>query len=65
MNIKLNGNNFEINAVTIEQLIKELGLIDKRIAVEVNKNVITKTEHSNYCLKNDDVVEIIRAVGGG
>ncbi len=65
MNIKLNGNNFEINAITIEQLIKELGLIDKRIAVEVNKNVITKTEHSNYCLKNDDVVEIIRAVGGG
>lgn len=65
MIIKLNGSNFNFSGVNIFDLIKQLQYGNTRIAVEVNEAIIPKSEHNNFILRENDKVEIIKAVGGG
>ena len=37
----------------------------KRLAVEVNEEVVPRSEHGEYCLRDGDRVEIVHAIGGG
>ena len=37
----------------------------KYMAIEVNKMIIPKSEYAEYLLKENDIVEVINAVGGG
>ena len=46
-------------------LLEALGLIQKRVAVEVNTELVTKTEWPQFKLKEGDRVEIVSFVGGG
>ena len=66
INIILNGENTEINANTnIEQLLQTLGMEDKRLAVEVNQEIIPRSNFGNHTLNESDKVEIVQAIGGG
>ena len=49
----------------MELLLANLGVKNKFIAVEVNRVIVPKSNYRNYYLKENDKVEIIRAVGGG
>lgn len=50
---------------TLATLIKQLGLSGKRIAVEVNQDIIPRAQHDQHLLSAGDQVEIIQAIGGG
>ena len=66
MQITVNGQPRQLAAkATITQLLVELGLDQKRIAIEVNKDVISRSNHNKFQLTEGDYVEIIQAVGGG
>jgi len=66
MKIILNGHALELtDNSTLLNLIESQNLAGKRLAAEVNLEIIPKTEHANYILKNDDKVEIVHAIGGG
>jgi len=66
MQIIVNGQPHKLAAATsITELLVSLGLDQRRIAVEVNKNVISQSKHSAFQLSDGDHVEIIQAVGGG
>jgi len=66
MNIILNGNEIQINSgTTLSQLIENEGLASKRLAAEVNREIITRSEHINLILNDGDKVEIVHAIGGG
>ena len=66
MLITLNGQPCDVNLQsTIVDLLAHLQLQDQRLAVEVNQEVITRSEHSHFQLSEGDQVEIIQAVGGG
>ena len=66
MQIIVNGQPHKLAAATsITELLVSLGLDQRRIAVEVNKNVISRSKHSAFQLSDGDCVEIIQAVGGG
>ena len=66
MLIILNGQPCELKQQsTIVDLLKYLHLQDQRLAVEVNQEVITRSQHIIYKLSEGDKVEIIQAVGGG
>lgn len=66
INIMLNGINKNIEKeITIENLLTDLGLSKKKIAVEKNGEVIPNSMYSNIQLKSGDRIEIIHAVGGG
>ncbi len=66
MNISLNGHQRPVEgATTLADLVETLELTDRRIAVEVNENLVPRAEHGLYTLKEGDRVEIVHAIGGG
>ena len=66
MNIQLNGDTqqFDDN-LTAAQLVEKLGLQGRRIAMEVNQEILPRSNYESYQFKENDQVEIIHAVGGG
>ena len=66
MNIVVNGKTQSVvDQCTLKQLIEQLGLANKRLAVEVNLDIIPRSEHTSYQFKENDKVEIVHAIGGG
>ncbi len=65
MTIFINGESQHSNADNLAQLVIELGLEGKRIAIEMNGQLITKSQHTSTLLSDDAKIEIIHAVGGG
>ena len=65
MTIFINGRSQHSNADNLAQLVIELGLEGKRIAIEMNGQLITKSRHASTLLSDDAKIEIIHAVGGG
>ncbi len=66
MNVKINGEDHTFNDnITLENIIKELNITINSIVAEVNGQVITKEKFSNTVIKDNDVIELIKFVGGG
>lgn len=67
MNLKINGNikSFDDTSMTIEGLVAQLNLLGKRIAIEKNGMIISKSEFQKITLQDGDQLEIVGAVGGG
>ena len=66
MNILVNGElrEFNNNAV-VADVIAELGLTDKRIAVELNKEILPFDQYASTAIQKEDRLEIVQAIGGG
>lgn len=66
MHIQLNGAAFELaNAQTIADLLKQLQLGERRVAVELNLQLVPRGLHASTQLNPGDVLEIVHAIGGG
>lgn len=66
MQIQVNGDTRTLDAgSTLLQLIQLLELEGKRIAVEINEEIVPRSEHGNTVLNEDDNIEIVHAIGGG
>ena len=66
MKIIVNGEEISLpEDSNIQDLVAELGYINKRIAIEVNEKIIPKSKHRSHLLDSLDRVEVINAVGGG
>ena len=65
MKLTVNGDTLTLNGNTIADLVSQLELTGRRLAVEVNREIIPKSQHSDFALNEDDVVEIVHAIGGG
>jgi sulfur carrier protein len=66
MILVVNGKELEVdNNTNANDLINQLGYQDQRIALEVNKAIISKSKHTEFTLNDGDKIEIIKAVGGG
>lgn len=50
---------------TVARLLEELQLADKRVAVEVNQEIVPRSRYRAHQLQDADRVEIVRAIGGG
>ena len=50
---------------TVADLVRELALDGKRVAVERNGEIIPKSAHAMTTLAAGDRVEVVAAVGGG
>ena len=51
--------------MTVRQLLEKMALADKRLAVEVNLEIIPRSKHIAHILRAGDRVEIVHAIGGG
>ena len=66
MQIVLNGHPRRLEpGTTLAGLVASLDLGGRRMAVEINEEVIPRSEHAEYVLGDGDRVEIVHAVGGG
>jgi len=66
MTVVLNGEKQSCReGLTLADLVAELGLGGRRIAVEINRNIIPRDEYATYRLRSDDEIEIVQFVGGG
>ena len=64
--IILNGVQKEISGGwSISNLLEQLQVDKKEVAVERNLNVVAKSDFEATYLENGDRVEIVRFVGGG
>ena len=66
MRVSINGETQTIETgVTIARLLTQLGLNQRRIAVEVNRAIIPREAYGAHALVDNDEVEIVQFVGGG
>lgn len=66
MKIQLNGQDRPLGAdSTITALLLAEGLAERRVAVEVNGEIIPRGQHGTHVLQAGDRVEIVHALGGG
>ena len=64
--IKINGKVKIINQnVNLSNLLKDLRIPIKKVAIELNKEIIDKKKLIKIILKNDDKIEIVHFIGGG
>ena len=65
MELRVNGEDRSFDGSTLHELIASMDLNPGRVAVELNGNIIPRSEFSNVKLKNGDSLEIVHFVGGG
>jgi sulfur carrier protein len=66
MHIQLNGEAFELpDGATVAGLIDRLELAGRRVAVELNLDIVPRSQHATTALREGDQVEVVHAIGGG
>ena len=66
MLLKVNGDSVEIDdGSNMERLLDMLEIPNTKVAVELNGVVIPNSELLGKVLKDQDILEIVRAIGGG
>lgn len=65
MKISVNGNPTDVpDGLSVADLVKHLGLSGP-VAVERNREVVPRAEHTETRLAEGDSLEIVHFVGGG
>jgi len=66
MNITVNGEDKSISDnCSAEQLLADMGFAGKRVALEVNMEIVPRGNYSQTFIADGDNIEIVRAIGGG
>jgi sulfur carrier protein len=66
MRISVNGESSELPAgTTLAELLAELGLEARHVAVEVNLELVPRAAHAEHRLADGDRLEVVTLVGGG
>jgi thiamine biosynthesis protein ThiS len=66
LRVHINGESREVQGTpSLAELITELDLPAARIAVELNREVVRRSEWGNTMLRDEDRIEIVHFVGGG
>lgn len=67
MNLVINGeDHYDLpEPLTVSSLIEHLGLPEKKIAIERNREIVSKSTFKTTELFDGDVLEIIHFIGGG
>jgi sulfur carrier protein len=66
MIVTINGEARHLaEGTTVAALVAELGFGERRVAVEINCDVVPRERYAVTGLRGGDVVEIVQFVGGG
>ncbi|MHC8369055.1 sulfur carrier protein ThiS [Pseudomonas sp. ZT5P21] len=66
MRIQLNGESLELpDGETVAALLARLELTGRRVAVELNLDIVPRSQHGETTLNDGDCVEVVHAIGGG
>ncbi|MDQ6954793.1 MAG: sulfur carrier protein ThiS [Mariprofundaceae bacterium] len=65
MQIQLNGDTTQVAAINLTDLVTELGLDQRMIAIERNMEVVPKSTYNATMLEENDRIELVHMIGGG
>lgn len=66
MHIQLNGERYELpDGQSVADLLQRLELTGRRLAVELNRDIVPRSLHAGTVLVEGDQVEVVHAIGGG
>lgn len=66
MHVLVNGAALDLpEGSSVSTLIERMQLAGKRLAVELNGHIVTRSAHADTQLHENDQVEIVQAIGGG
>ncbi len=66
MELTVNGETRQLAPpLSVAQLVAELGMADRRIALELNGEILPRSEFGQTLLAGGDTLEIVQAIGGG
>ena len=66
MQVIVNGQPRTLrDAATVLDLLQDMALIGKRVAVECNGSIVPRSVHGQHRLTEGDQLEVVVAVGGG
>ena len=66
MEVMINGERHGLDGpVSVQGLLRELGLDARKIAVEHNLEIVPRSTYRNIAVKDGDRLEIVHFVGGG
>jgi sulfur carrier protein len=65
MRIRVNGEEREVAAATLDALLAELGYDDGPFATALNRDFVRSMDRSNALLRDGDAVEIVAPKQGG
>jgi sulfur carrier protein len=64
--INVNGKMHQFpEGMTVKLLLEKMALTDRRLAVEVNLEIVPRSQYLTHELRAGDRVEIVHAIGGG
>ena len=63
--IKINGKIKFLNDYRLSNLLEKLKIPLKKVAIEINQEIIDKKKINKINLKNNDKIEIVHFIGGG
>ena len=66
MRLQINGEEKEFaDGLALSDLIAQLGMKSDRVAVELNREIVSRTQWGETSLRHGDKLEIVHFVGGG
>lgn len=65
MTVTINGEQHTVEPGTILDLLTHLQINERRVAVELNMDILPKAAYQTTALQDGDRIEIVHFVGGG
>ena len=66
MHIQLNGEAYALSeTLSVAGLLEHLQLAGRRVAVELNFEIVPRSLYETTLLKEGDTLEVVHAIGGG
>jgi sulfur carrier protein len=55
----------DADVTDVASLLRHLAIGESRVAVEVNRHIVPRSQHVGHPLRDGDSVELVQAMGGG
>jgi thiamine biosynthesis protein ThiS len=66
LNLTVNGEALDFERpLTVSGLVERLGLDMRKVAVELNREIVPRSTYAAVALQSGDVLEIVHFIGGG
>ncbi len=66
MQVVINGEPRELDdALTVAGMLEVLSVRGRRIAVEINEEIVPRSRHAEHRICDGDRIEVVGAIGGG
>jgi sulfur carrier protein len=65
MKLIINGQERDVEAQTIADVVQAFGLNERIIVIEHNLNIVPREQYAQTAVAEGDKIEIVHFVGGG